>query len=451
VLSSVGAYGLALQAMGEGKITSSLLPLQIRRERMWRDKTKWFAAAAALFVLGTGVAFGRYFYEDMQYKAADPQRGEISREMEAAQDLATKWDAVEKSGAPEKTQIASLQALTRLREMWPRIVASVDKALPELTPAEKAKKRNERPIVQLEDMTSVYFEDLTPAVAKDPGGAFTMSTTDFIKNRANSVGGGGGYRPGGRMTQVLGGLGTAAPAAGTEGAPVAAKQRGYLLTLTCTTPMQPGSERVTELVREALLAQTKPVGQEKQDFRIERVDFAEGVQLRNAPQQPNRLRQNQNVGTRRQRKYKPAAMPVGGLPGVSPGGLFGAGNPAAAAAAAAARNNPRARANPPGSPVRTYRQPGLPEGDVPLDETQLQQQHQMPALNFDITAPLMQPQNLDPNQPMILDPVTGEDAATDNRLTFLVAVLVDPAPPAPHAPPPGTEAPAEGQEAAPVE
>src|SRR5215211_1609084 len=59
LLSSVGAYGLALQALGEGKITSSLLPQVIRRERMWREKTKWFGAAAACFVAATSLAYFR--------------------------------------------------------------------------------------------------------------------------------------------------------------------------------------------------------------------------------------------------------------------------------------------------------------------------------------------------------------------------------------------------------
>src|SRR5688572_17611694 len=98
VLSIVGAYGLALQAMGEGKITSSLLPLAIRRERMWREKTKWFAAAAALFVVGTGVAVGRYYYDRMQYDSAEPARREIATNLSTAQALAAAWTEVEAAG-----------------------------------------------------------------------------------------------------------------------------------------------------------------------------------------------------------------------------------------------------------------------------------------------------------------------------------------------------------------
>src|SRR5207302_2737349 len=58
ILSSVSAYGLALQTLGDAKITSSLLPMKIRREKWWQEKTKWFGAAAALFLLGTGAYYG---------------------------------------------------------------------------------------------------------------------------------------------------------------------------------------------------------------------------------------------------------------------------------------------------------------------------------------------------------------------------------------------------------
>jgi len=40
------AYGLAVQAMGDAKITSSLLPEQIRKAKLWKEKTPWFGLAA---------------------------------------------------------------------------------------------------------------------------------------------------------------------------------------------------------------------------------------------------------------------------------------------------------------------------------------------------------------------------------------------------------------------
>jgi hypothetical protein len=58
----------------------------------------------------------------------------------------------------------------------------------------------------------------------------------------------------------------------------------------------------------------------------------------------------------------------------------------------------------------------------------------MPQPNFDNVQ--MQNPGFDPRNQPILDPVTGEDASGDSRLTFLVAVVLDPAPPAP---PPATQ------------
>jgi len=34
--------------MGQGKIDSSLLPQEIRKAKIWQEKTKWFATAAGI-------------------------------------------------------------------------------------------------------------------------------------------------------------------------------------------------------------------------------------------------------------------------------------------------------------------------------------------------------------------------------------------------------------------
>ena len=46
------AYGLALQGIGLAPIAANLVPAKALRESMWANKTKWFAAAAAVFVAG---------------------------------------------------------------------------------------------------------------------------------------------------------------------------------------------------------------------------------------------------------------------------------------------------------------------------------------------------------------------------------------------------------------
>src|SRR4051812_36160743 len=73
MLSVVSAYGLALQTMADRRVRSSLPPAAIRREKMWKEKTKWFGAAAALFVLGTGLAGAKYAFLGFQQQAAEKQ------------------------------------------------------------------------------------------------------------------------------------------------------------------------------------------------------------------------------------------------------------------------------------------------------------------------------------------------------------------------------------------
>src|SRR3954469_17494150 len=170
LLSSVGAYGLALQAMGEGKINSSLLPLPIRRARMWREKTKWFGAAAAVFLLGlVGVPVARYYYEDYQLsRAKETYDGQIRQAINEAEGLDREYDAVANIGGPERDKIKSINGLLQYRDLWPKLLKDLDKALPDPGPdvtsgvVERIKKvpRGERRQLVVERFTSVYHSGL---------------------------------------------------------------------------------------------------------------------------------------------------------------------------------------------------------------------------------------------------------------------------------------------------
>ena len=131
ILSMVTAYGLALQAMGEGKITSSLLPARIRRERMWQEKTKWFGAAAALFVLGTGVGFASWFVHKVQYDGQEEERRRLAEVQQKATTLDTQWTQIQDAGAADRQRIINVRSLTNYRDFWPQVLADLHAALPQ--------------------------------------------------------------------------------------------------------------------------------------------------------------------------------------------------------------------------------------------------------------------------------------------------------------------------------
>ena len=94
-LSAEQAFAMATimgaQAMGMSKITSSLLPAKIRREKMWKEKVPFFAAAAATFCIGTSLALGGYFFQKTKYTQAEDDRNKVDAMVSKAGGLDSKW------------------------------------------------------------------------------------------------------------------------------------------------------------------------------------------------------------------------------------------------------------------------------------------------------------------------------------------------------------------------
>jgi type IV pilus assembly protein PilM len=132
VLSLVSAYGVALQALGDTKITSSLLPMAIQKERIWKDKVKYFAAAAACFVVGATVPFvvaqnQRAAFESTEAEGA---RREVDGTLATAKSLDTEWREKENAGADDRKKVVEAKTLTDYRDLWPALYDEINAALP---------------------------------------------------------------------------------------------------------------------------------------------------------------------------------------------------------------------------------------------------------------------------------------------------------------------------------
>jgi type IV pilus assembly protein PilM len=183
LLSMASAYGLAVQAMGDAKITSSLLPASIRRLKMWKDKTPWFAATAAAFLCGSGVAIGSYFLQNFQYQQNASDREKISEILRQGKTLSDQWsNDVESAGMSDRQRISNVASMLWFRDTWPDLIADIQGALP--TPSnpvlltgnwDKIKaavpQRGNRDYVQIDSITCNYDTDLSKIPGAGAAGA----------------------------------------------------------------------------------------------------------------------------------------------------------------------------------------------------------------------------------------------------------------------------------------
>ncbi|MFO0861203.1 MAG: type IV pilus assembly protein PilM [Phycisphaerales bacterium] len=79
-LEMTTAFGLALQGIGAGTINANLMPVAVIREAMWKNKVKWFGAAAGIAAAAGVAMFVRPFIDSnaVAASAADPDVPQIT-------------------------------------------------------------------------------------------------------------------------------------------------------------------------------------------------------------------------------------------------------------------------------------------------------------------------------------------------------------------------------------
>jgi type IV pilus assembly protein PilM len=278
IITLAAAYGLAIQAMNQGKITSSLLPQTIRRQKIWQEKTKWFATAAALFVVGALGAGASWYLNDYMYEQAGPVRSEYQQKYAQANRLAGQWkQEVEGMGADDRDRLLRINALQEYRDLWPTLVHDMLAVVP-TAPLDQLKqvKRDTRRQIVVDSISSRYWPDVrgpltavgadytkymgrdvqfteTPAQQQTFVQPFYGGERGYYGGRRSLEGerygggyggggyGGGGYGGGGYGAGAYGGGG--AEESGFEqdmtpgeGKMAANATRGYIVTIRGTTP-----------------------------------------------------------------------------------------------------------------------------------------------------------------------------------------------------------------------
>ncbi|HEX4793041.1 MAG TPA: type IV pilus assembly protein PilM [Humisphaera sp.] len=392
ILSSVSAYGLALQAMSKTKITSSLLPEKIQRERMWRDKTKWFAAAAATVMLGTGVAMGSIYWKNFQFKTQDEQygKGKLAGVIRTADGLSSRWSKIESFGGEERKTMVNLNGAINDRNIMPELTSDLLSAFATTPSADELKlPRNQRKIVRLEGWKQDFFADMAPILA--------LSDTDF-QNRKHWV-----FDTLKPADASAGGMPTAlVPRRGKAGTGVKklavteAGQRGLVITLRCQTPYLHPDQLINDTVIKYLKSRTpSAAANPTTNYEIKRVLIAEQRKI-DAGDRPLPASKNYHRPVNRGNR--------GGAGGIGIGGVGGGGVGAGGVGAGGVGGGGPGVISPLG-------QPGV-----------------------GAAAPAAAPVEVDPWQDPLLPPEMqgekGESMINDQIVTLVVAVIFDPQQPA---------------------
>lgn len=229
ILSLGGAFGLAVQGLDLASIDTNLLPSDIARQMLWRAKQPWFAAAAAVLVLGLGVSAYAAWSENAKLKESLNSDAAISnqRDLSAYSDLSSKFNAIPDEYATHRNSINNVLNLYAERKIWPQIYEDITSSLPQAkfkTVDEYKKMVATTPVhlqqrLMIKSIIPTYSGNLATLTA----GGSTSSTSTPI---------------GAPVTD---------PAAQAAAGPV---QRGFALEISGYTPYRPNDRETSVIVRE---------------------------------------------------------------------------------------------------------------------------------------------------------------------------------------------------------
>ena len=201
------AYGLALQGVGLATIDTNLLPTAIARQMVWRKKYPWFAATAALFVLGTAAAAARYSMDSSAFRASinTTELQQAKRQIAAEAALHNQYDSISNTYKSNVAKISYYLNLGQKRQLWPRIIQTLYQSLPQAMKKKPTdvKDASDWKIV-IQSVASSYHASLSGQT----GGGTNTSSSPMASRRGALAGPGfqlviSGYTPYRNWGQIL--------------------------------------------------------------------------------------------------------------------------------------------------------------------------------------------------------------------------------------------------------
>ena len=294
---------------------------------MWQDKTKWFAAAAALFVVGTTIPLGRYFMEKGQLAAASADQAKITSTLEVAKPLSDEWTTIESAGADDRARIASVKSLESFRGMWINILNDVTNALPKPQPEllsgdvtqMKAIPRGERKLVQIESLNSVYYPDIATILAAPTLAQFVQPGQGPIIPLSPAA---SGMMPDSEMDPAMMGMEGMVPPAtvpppAAVGGTEAGAARGFLVTVKCLSPNKAGHSLVQDVFVDALKKIQPDAAHPHKRFSIPKATVVGAMQVKQDQAKLMKMRTDYQAAMTAKVQQAQMTPPVASKPGVA--------------------------------------------------------------------------------------------------------------------------------------
>ena len=140
------AYGLGVQGLNRGALSTNLLPTEIERVRLVRAKKPWALAASALIMLALGLLFALGDYRVLatvssdQFKNAVTQAKNVSKK---GSDLKIAFDKAKGDWDGKYNEGKALVTDPSERSMWPQFLKTISNYFP--GPGAGVRPRSRRP------------------------------------------------------------------------------------------------------------------------------------------------------------------------------------------------------------------------------------------------------------------------------------------------------------------
>jgi len=227
------AYGLAVQALRPTRVQTNLVPAEVERRRVWAKKVPWFVGAAVALLAALACPALRAWQDNkaMPNMAANHTvLRDVRNTVESLQRLQKEYEGLQGMGQTEEGQIAKHMAMFDYRDFWPTMQALIAGSIRHVTAAEDQ-------TVDVQAQLGAYVtatadgarRAIRDQIAATPRPARAVLVIQSLQS------------------QYADDLRSLSAGHGEGGEPIAAGQRGFLVTVSGRTPL-PKEETIRRLV-----------------------------------------------------------------------------------------------------------------------------------------------------------------------------------------------------------